>query len=62
MINMARTERRLPLPDTGARNWRCVVDTTLVAPDDVVPAGVAVDGGDYVVGPHGIAIFEGRGS
>jgi glycogen operon protein len=61
MINMARTERRLPLPDPVERNWRCVVDTTLVAPEDVVPAGVAV-GGDYVLGPHGIAIFEGSGS
>ena len=62
MINMARTERRLPLPDPVARNWRCIVDTTLVAPEDVVPAGVAVSGGDYVVGAHGIAIFEGSGS
>jgi len=62
MINMARTERRLPLPDPAARSWRCVVDTTLVAPEDVVPAGAAVPGGDYVLGPHGIAIFEGIGS
>jgi glycogen operon protein len=62
MINMARTERRLPLPDPLARSWRCIVDTTLVAPEDVVPAGAAVPGRDYVLGPHGIAIFEGIGS
>jgi glycogen operon protein len=62
MINMARTERRLPLPDPVARSWRCIVDTTLVAPEDVVPAGAAVPGRDYVLAPHGIAIFEGIGS
>jgi isoamylase len=62
MINMARTERLLPLPDPVARNWRCIVDTTFIAPEDVVPAGAAVSGGDYVLGAHGIAIFEGSGS
>jgi len=61
MINMARTERRLPLPDPAARNWRCIVDTTFVAPDDVVPAGVAVTGSHYALGPHGIAVFEDSG-
>ena len=61
MINMARTERRLPLPDPAARNWRCIVDTTFVAPDDVVPAGLAVNGSHYALGPHGIAVFEDSG-
>ena len=58
MINMARTERRLPLPDPVSRSWRRVADTTLLAPDDVVPAGVPVPGSHYVLGPHGIAVFE----
>ncbi len=58
MINMASTGRTLPLPDAARRNWRRVADTTLVAPDDITPAGVAVHGSDYRLGPHGIAIFE----
>ena len=58
MINMAPTSRTLPLPDPVARNWRRFADTTLVAPDDVVPGGVPVTGSHYVLGPHGIAIFE----
>ena len=61
MINMAATARRLPLPDPAASNWRRIADTTFVAPDDVVPAGVAVPGSHYVLGPHGIAIFENNG-
>jgi glycogen operon protein len=58
MINMAPTVRNLPLPDPAARNWRRVVDTTLPAPDDVAPAGVAIPGNHYFLGAHGIAIFE----
>jgi glycogen operon protein len=58
MLNMSVTGRSLPLPDAVARNWRRIVDTTYVAPDDVVPAGVAVTGSHYVLGPHGIAVFE----
>ena len=58
MINMAPSARTLPLPNPVARNWRRIVDTTLVAPDDVVPAGLAVIGTHYILGPHGIAIFE----
>jgi isoamylase len=60
IINMAATARVFPLPDAAARHWRRIADTTLVAPDDVVPAGVAVDG-HYRLGPHGIAIFEDSG-
>jgi glycogen operon protein len=58
MINMAKTVRKLPLPDPAARHWRRVADTTRVAPDDVVPSGVAVADDHYMLGPHGIAIFE----
>ena len=58
MINMAATMRSLPLPDPAVRSWRRIADTTLVAPDDIVPAGVSVPGGRYKLGPHGIAIFE----
>jgi isoamylase len=58
MINMASTARNLPLPDAAVRNWRRFADTTLVAPDDVVPAGARVSGDHYRLGPHGIAIFE----
>ena len=58
MINMASTARNLPLPDAAARHWRRFADTTLLAPDDVAPAGVAVHGTHYRLGPHGIAIFE----
>jgi glycogen operon protein len=58
MINMASAAKNLPLPDAVTRNWRRIADTTLEAPDDVVPAGVAVLGSDYVVGPLGIAVFE----
>jgi isoamylase len=61
MINMASTARSLPLPDAATRNWRRVADTTLVAPDDVVPAGARVPGDHYRLGPHGIAIFEDSG-
>jgi hypothetical protein len=58
MINMATTVRNLPLPDAPARSWRRIADTTLVAPDDIVPVGIAVADGHYLLGPHGIAIFE----
>jgi len=58
MINMARTARSLPLPEAATRGWRRLADTTLVEPDDVVPAGVAVSGDHYRLGPYGIAIFE----
>ena len=58
MINMAPTLRSLPLPDPAARNWRRIVDTTFDAPDDVVPAGLAVRGTHYFLAPHGIAVFE----
>ena len=58
MINMATAARQLPLPDAAARNWRRIVDTTFVAPDDVVPSGIAAPDRHYVLGPHGIAIFE----
>ena len=46
------------LPDAAARHWRRFADTTLLAPDDVAPAGMAVHGTHYRLGPHGIAIFE----
>jgi glycogen operon protein len=58
MINMAPGVRKLPLPDVVERSWRRIADTTLAAPDDVVPAGVAVHESHYLLGPHGIAIFE----
>jgi glycogen operon protein len=58
MINMATTARELPLPDPAERSWRRIIDTTFVAPDDVVPSGVAEPGSHYLLGPHGIAIFE----
>jgi len=58
MINMASSVRTLPLPEAGARHWRRFADTTLVAPADVVPAGEALAGADYALGPYGIAIFE----
>jgi glycogen operon protein len=57
-INMAPTVRNLPLPDAAVRHWRRFADTTRVAPDDVVPAGVPVHGDHYRLGPQGIAIFE----
>jgi glycogen operon protein len=58
MINMASTVRILPLPDVAVRQWRRVADTTLVAPDDVTPAGVPVRSAHYALGPHGLAVFE----
>jgi glycogen operon protein len=58
MINMASTPRELPLPEAAEHNWRRIVDTTLGAPIDVVPAGIAVAGSSYRLGPHGIAVFE----
>jgi glycogen operon protein len=58
MINMASTARNLPLPDAGVRHWARIADTTLVAPDDIVPAGVVVLASHYLLGAHGIAIFE----
>ncbi len=62
MINMAPSVRHLPLPDAGARQWRRLADTTLVAPDDVEPEGRPVAGSDYALGAYGIAIFEAAGS
>jgi glycogen operon protein len=61
MINMAPTLRNLPLPDPAARNWRRVVDTTFDAPDDVVASGLPLRGTHYVLGPHGVAVFEDSG-
>jgi isoamylase len=58
MINMAVGVRKLPLPDVAERSWRRIADTTLPAPEDIVPAGVAVREAHYLLGPHGIAIFE----
>jgi glycogen operon protein len=58
MINMASTVRCLPLPGAAEHDWLRIADTTLVAPDDIVPAGIAVRGKFYRLGPHGIAIFE----
>jgi len=58
MINMAPTVRNLPLPEPAVHNWRRIADTTLVAPDDIVPAGVALAGTFYRLGPHGVAICE----
>jgi glycogen operon protein len=58
MMNMAPSVRNLPLPDAAVRNWRRIADTTLIAPDDIVPQGVQAPGKFYRLGPHGIAIFE----
>jgi glycogen operon protein len=58
MINMASTVRLLPLPDAATTHWRRIADTTLVAPDDVVPSGVPQRSAYYTLGPHGVAIFE----
>jgi glycogen operon protein len=58
MINMAPTARSLPLPEAATRNWRRVVDTTLVEPGDVIPGGEVVPGSRYRVGPNGVAVFE----
>jgi len=60
MINMASTQRVLPLPPVLPRAWRRIADTTMTAPDDVVPAGVPLLGQQYRLPPHGIAIFEAR--
>jgi glycogen operon protein len=60
MINMAGTQRALPLPAVLPRTWRRIADTTMPAPDDVVPAGVPLLGLQYRLPPHGIAIFEAR--
>jgi glycogen operon protein len=58
MINMASKARSLPLPRLGERSWRRLADTTLVAPEDIVPGGVPFGGRSYSLGPHGVAIFE----
>jgi isoamylase len=58
MINMETTVRNLPLPGAETRTWLRIADTTLTAPDDIVPKGVRISGISYRLGPHGIAIFE----
>ena len=58
MINMASTGRLLPLPQVATREWRRIVDTTLAAPEDVVPGGLPVVERHYWLGPHGVAVFE----
>jgi hypothetical protein len=55
---MASTARSLPLPPVQPLEWRRVADTTLVAPDDITPAGEPVGGARYRLGPHGLAVFE----
>ena len=60
MINMESTQRVLPLPQVIPLQWRRIADTTLIAPDDVTPAGVPLLGAQYRLGPHGVAIFEAR--
>jgi glycogen operon protein len=58
MINLASTVRALPLPQILPGQWHRIADTTLVAPDDITPAGATALGSQYRLGPHGIAIFE----
>jgi glycogen operon protein len=58
MINMASTGRLLQLPEVATRAWRRIADTTLAAPEDVVPEGEPVVDRHYWLGPHGIAVFE----
>jgi hypothetical protein len=58
MINMAATQRVLPLPHVLPRAWRRIADTTMRAPEDVAPGGVPLIGQQYRLPPHGIAIFE----
>jgi isoamylase len=60
MINMESTQRVLSLPQVIPLQWRRIADTTLIAPDDVTPAGAPLLGSQYRLGPHGIAIFEAR--
>jgi glycogen operon protein len=60
MINMASTQRTLPLPRVVPLQWHRLADTTLTAPEDATPAGLALMGAQYRLGPHGIAIFEAR--
>ena len=60
MINMGRTQKNLPLPRVAPLEWRRVADTTLLAPEDITPAGEAQLGARYVLLPHGIAVFEAR--
>jgi glycogen operon protein len=57
-INMSPAARSLPLPHITPKEWRRVVDTTLVAPNDVTPDGVPVVGALYRLPSLGIAIFE----
>lgn len=58
LINMAKMPKVLPLPRVAPLQWRRIVDTTLAAPDDVTPAGVPVNGLQYRLAPHGIAVLE----
>jgi glycogen operon protein len=60
MINMASTQRVLPLPQVLPKQWCRVADTTLTAPEDATPSGPAHLGAQYRLLPHGIAIFEAR--
>jgi glycogen operon protein len=60
MINMASSQRTLPLPPVIPKQWHRLADTSLTAPDDATPNGVAQLGAQYKLHPHGIAIFEAR--
>ena len=60
MINMGKSPCTLPLPPALPRDWRRLADTTLLAPDDVTPAGVPVLDAQYRLPGHGVAIFEAR--
>ncbi len=38
--------------------WQRVVDTSLPAPDEIVAAGVPLDGADYSVGPRSVVVLD----
>jgi isoamylase len=60
LINMSKAVKALPLPRVAPLQWRRVADTTLLAPDDINPAGVPASGVQYRLQPHGIAILEAK--
>jgi glycogen operon protein len=56
LMNMSRDAKRLPLPP--GHQWLRIVDTSLPAPDDIIPAGVRQDSLHYDLPTHTIAVFE----
>jgi len=59
MMNMSDGNARFELPVAIRHSWQRVLDTSLLSPDDIVPAGEGVDieGNEYLVNSRSIVLL-----